>query len=63
MLSNSLIVLLEKKCFLLSKIENEILDYIFFYLFDIGIKMIYEVFDDLFVLIVIIFWMVKYLGY
>ncbi len=36
MLSNSLIALLEKKRSSLSKIENEILDYIFLHLSDIG---------------------------
>ncbi len=38
MLSNSLIALLEKKRSSLSKIENEILDYIFLHLSDIGTK-------------------------
>lgn len=47
MLSNSLIALLEKKRSSLSKIENEILDYILLHLSDIGTKTIYEVSDDL----------------
>ena len=63
MLSNSLIALLEKKRSSLSKIENEILDYIFLHLSDIGTKTIYEVSDDLFVSTATISRTAKHLGY
>ncbi|MBE8863226.1 MurR/RpiR family transcriptional regulator, partial [Enterococcus faecium] len=63
MLSNSLIALLEKKRSSLSKIENEILDYILLHLSDIGTKTIYEVSDDLFVSTATISRTAKHLGY
>ncbi|HGF7711984.1 MurR/RpiR family transcriptional regulator [Enterococcus lactis] len=63
MLSNSLIALLEKKRSSLSKIENEILDYIFLHLSVIGTKTIYEVSDDLFVSTATISRTAKHLGY
>ncbi|MEY8445562.1 MurR/RpiR family transcriptional regulator [Enterococcus ratti] len=63
MSNNRLISLLEKKCSALSKVENEVLDYIFEHLPIIGRKTIYEVASDLFVSTATVSRTAKHLGY
>lgn len=63
MLSSSFISLLEKKRSSLSKIENEVLDYIIEHLSTITTKTIYEVASELFVSTATISRAAKHLGY
>ncbi|MGK0550674.1 MurR/RpiR family transcriptional regulator [Enterococcus faecalis] len=63
MQTNSLIVRLDKKRTNLSKIENEVLDYIFVHLAQIPVKTIYEVAAELFVSTATISRTAKHLGY